>query len=533
MASTFGAVLRATRERSPISTALIFGERCWTYAELDEVTELIAASLATSGVQRDDRVALFLPNCPELLFAYIACFKLGAIAVPLNHRYKQPEAEYALSHSGSSTLIVHSDKLADVMEMPFDRLGVSRLYLVAGASASNRAPSSPSTAPRFVSFELLWTGDAGTLAPADFDERQPAMILYTSGSTAKPKGVVHSHETLWHAMRIQSATMQFTSDDVQLVTTSACHCASTTGQIFPSIFAGGTVVLLDAPTPEQVVDAIVRNHVTRGQMLPTSVLDLVEHLEQHPANVSSLRSFFAGGDVVPLDTHERFRAVVGIEISEVCGMTESTTYSTNPPFGAKRLGSIGQPARDTYVRIVDEHGSEAPVGEQGEIVIQSPANMIGYWNDTLHTASAMRGGWLCSGDLGRMDEDGYFWFLGRKKEIIIHGGSNISPQEVEVVIDQHPAVHASGVVGMADARLGQVVIAYVALRPDVPAPTPETLRAFVADRIAAYKVPERFLLLPELPLNAANKIDRKILQARVAVDVRSLEAFCPARETQP
>ncbi len=521
----FGKVLRTTRERDPNKAALAFGERQWSYAELDDLTDRVAAGLYAEGVRRDDRVALFMPNFPELVFSYLACFKLGAIAVPLNHRYLQPEAKYALAHSGATTLVVHVDKLADAIGLPFDQLGIVRRYLVTGtpAAAPRHAPPAQAQTP-FRLFDTLLAGHP--IAPqATFDERQLATIMYTSGTTAKPKGVVHSHETLWHCVQIQCSSMEYTAEDVQLITTSACHCAATYGQIFPNIFAGGTAVMLDGPTPRQVVEAIVAHRVTRCQMLPASLQDLVEYLEQHPTDLSSLRSFFAGGDVVPLDTHTRFRAAVGIDVSEVCGMTEAITYSVNPPFGEKRLGSIGKPVRETQVRIADEHGRELPIDTLGEILIKSPSNMVGYWNDTLHTAATMRDGWLASGDLGRVDKDGYLWFVGRKKEIIIRGGSNISPLEVEEVIDQHPAVHISGVVGMPEPRLGQIVIAYVALRPDTsPRPSPDELRAFVAERIAAYKVPERFFLLDALPLNASNKVDRQKLHARVVADVQAASA---------
>jgi acyl-CoA synthetase (AMP-forming)/AMP-acid ligase II len=521
----FGEVLRTTRQRNPSKMALVFAERQWTYAELDDLTDGIAAGLYAAGVRRDDRVALFMPNCPELVFSYLACFKLGAIAVPLNHRYRQPEAEYVLRHSGSTTLVVHVDKLADAIALPFDSLGIVRRYLVSGRPAvGGSSATAPSEMP-FRPFESLADGNPVSLVAATFDERQLATIMYTSGTTAKPKGVVHSHETLWHCVQIQTASMGFTAEDVQLITTSACHCAATYGQIFPNIFAGGTAVLLDAPTPQQVVEAIVTHRVTRCQMLPASLQELVEYLEQHPTNLSSLRSFFAGGDVVPLDAHARFRAAVGIDVCEVCGMTEAITYTVNPPFGQKRLGSIGKPLRETQVRIADEHGRELPVGSQGEIWIKSPENMVGYWNDTLHTSATLHDGWLASGDLGRVDEDGYLWFVGRKKEIIVRGGSNISPLEVEEVIDQHPAVHISGVVGMPDKKLGQIVIAYVSLRPEAaPRPTPDDLRSFVAGRIAAYKVPEQFFLLDALPLNASNKVDRQKLHARVVADAQAASA---------
>jgi len=246
----------------------------------------------------------------------------------------------------------------------------------------------------------------------------------------------------------------------------------------------------------------------------------VEYPENHTeANLKSWRCCLAGGDVVPVDLHTRFRNLTGFDITELCGMTEALSYVTNPPFGTKRLGSIGKPSAQTKMRLVDDHDHDVPVGKEGEILVQTPAQMIYYWNDPQATAATVRDGWLHTGDLGRMDEDGYYWFVGRKKEIIIRGGSNISPLEIEEILDEHPAVHLSCVVGKPDAHLGETVAAYVALRPDVePRPTAEELRQFVAERLAAYKVPETITIMAELPLNSTGKVDRKKLHAQVRAE---------------
>jgi acyl-CoA synthetase (AMP-forming)/AMP-acid ligase II len=255
-------------------------------------------------------------------------------------------------------------------------------------------------------------------------------------------------------------------------------------------------------------------------MLPASLEDLVEYLEHHPsADLGSWRCCTAGGDLVPPDLHHRFRRAAGFDLTELCGMTEALSYVTNPPFGEKRLGSVGKPTARTRIRLVDEQGGDVPDGQAGEILVPSPAVMVGYWNDPAATAAALRDGWLFTGDLARRDADGYYWFVGRKKEIIIRGGSNISPLEVEEVIDEHPAVHLSCVVGVPDPHLGEIVAAYVALRGDVtPSPTATELRQFVAGRIAAYKVPERITILDELPLNSTGKVDRKKLHSQILTE---------------
>ncbi|HEY2841303.1 MAG TPA: long-chain fatty acid--CoA ligase, partial [Pirellulales bacterium] len=418
-----GQILRETRKKTPDKVALVFGDQRWNYAELDSVTDRVGAGLAAAGVKADDRVAFWMPNCPELLFAYLGCFKLGAIAVPLNHRYKLPEARFAIEHSGATTLLMHQDKLPEIEKLSLSELGIARGYLIADETGARKAASSRCGAELRSFAEFFETPSEQLPAPA-FGPRQLATIMYTSGTTSRPKGVVQSQESLWHCVRIQTATMQFSSDDVHLITTSASHCAASFGQLFPNIYAGGVAVMTNAPTPIEVADAIARHRVTRCQMLPPELLDLVEYLEEHSADVGSLRAITCGGDVVPHDTLHRFRAAVGFDVSELCGMTETITYATNPPFGKKRLGSVGLPAVQTEIKIVDEQGEELPRGATGEVLIRSRSNMVAYWNDTLHTTATLCDGWVASGDLGRIDDEGYLWFVGRQKEIIIRGGSN-------------------------------------------------------------------------------------------------------------
>lgn len=500
-----GHLLTETAKRTPNQIALWFASHSWTYAQLDEGTARLAAALSAAGVTTGDRVALFLPNCPELVLSYFACFKLGAIVVPLNYRYREPEARYALEHSGSTSLIVHQSLVSEVAALPLASMGITRCYLVGGSAS-----------PPFHPFDSLVTTNA-TFPAASFDEHHPAAILYTSGSTARPKGVTYSHSTLWHNCLIQTETYQFTPADVHLVSTAACHAAAFTGQLLPNVHVGGTSVLTHLPTPAQVVDAITSHRVTRVQMLPASLEDLVEYLEAHPGHdLTSWRCCTAGGDVVPLDLHHRFRKVTGFDITELYGMTELLSCITNPPFGDKKPGSIGKPVAQTSVRLLDDHDQDVPPGGTGELLVRNPAMMVGYWNDPTATTETLRDGWMHTGDLARCDDDGYYWFFSRKKEIIIRGGSNVSPLEVEVVLDEHPAVHLSCVVGVPDPHLGEIVAAYVSFRDGIAEPpTVDELRRFAAQRLAAYKVPERITILPELPLNPTGKVDRKMIHKLV------------------
>ncbi len=497
-------MLRNARAKWPEKTALWFGEQAWTFAELEDQSAALARGLLAAGVEAGDRVAVFMPNCPELVLAYAACFRLGAVAAPLNYRYRTPEAEYALGHAGAKLLIVHKSLFAEAAPLDWQRLGLRRGYVV----------DDPAPPPPWRPFRELLAAGGGALPDPDFDPRQPVAILYTSGSTAKPKGVVYSQGGLAANCDIQIETFAFTPDDVHLVSTAACHAAAFTGQLLPGLASGGACVLTHLPRPERVVQEIVRRRVSRVQMLPATLEDLVEHLEQNPGkDLSSWRCCTSGGDVVPVDLHHRFARAVGFEITELYGMTEVLSCITNPPFGPKRAGSIGLPAAQTEAHVDGPAGEASKDG--GELLVRSPAMMTGYWNDPENTAAALAGGWMHTGDLARRDADGFFWFVGRKKEIIIHGGSNISPLEVEEVLDEHPAVRLSCVVGLPDDHWGQTVAAYVALRPDAaPRPTGDELRQFVAARIAAYKTPERVRIVDELPLGPTGKVDRHTILAR-------------------
>jgi acyl-CoA synthetase (AMP-forming)/AMP-acid ligase II len=232
-------------------------------------------------------------------------------------------------------------------------------------------------------------------------------------------------------------------------------------------------------------------------------------------DVSSLRCAIVGGDVLGLEAHRRFRELTGLDATEVCGMTESFNYSMNPPFGEKRLGSIGRPPPGTELRLDAGNGTAPPSGEPGEILVRTNGTMLEYWDDPVNTAAALADGWLRTGDIGRVDAEGWYWFVARAKELIIRGGSNVAPGEVEAVLREHPAVEQAVVVGTPDPLLGQRVAAWVQRHAgtDVDA---VALIEFAAQRIAAYKVPEWVWIEPELPTTSVGKLDRHLLQTIAA-----------------
>jgi long-chain acyl-CoA synthetase len=308
-----------------------------------------------------------------------------------------------------------------------------------------------------------------------------------------------------------------------VVFTPLVHISGFGAFMTPTTGAGGTMWIVRRFDPEQVLDALERSRATFCAGLPVQVNMLVSHPRAAAYDLSSLKAFLCGGDYVQAELQGRFKAVFGVQLDEVCAMTE-LYYCVQPlRAGERRPGSIGRPMGDVRVEIRDGTGAPLPDGEVGEMVVRSAGLSLGYWNDLQSTAAAIRDGWLHTGDLGRRDADGYYWFEGRSKDVIIRAGSNIAPGEVEDVLCAHPAVAEAGVVGAADQEVGQAVWAYVALLPGATATRAE-LTEWARERIAAYKVPQRIIFADALPKGLTGKIDRKVLRAQAAAEQEETRA---------
>lgn len=478
--------------RHDVVPAIRLGDRALTHGELERSASRLSGGLLEAGIAPGERVALFLPNCPELVIAYLACFAAGVVAVPLNTRYRAPEVAYALERSGAQTAIVHRDLIGEM------RTPLKRLWVVGDGDAGWRAAlgAQPSATGSV-------SGDAA------------ALILFTSGSTSRPKGVTHTHASIKHTVQTQARIQELEPDDVNLITLAMCHVAGLFGQLLPTLQTGGRCILHSRYEPVAAAREIERSRVTRIQLLPAQLATLLDAAVADGRDLSSLRCAIVGGDALTLDLHERFREVTGLEATEVCGMTECFNYSMNPPFAAKRLGSIGRPPPGTELRLESATKGEPPVGQAGEILVRSAGVMQGYWRDPGHTAEVLRDGWLHTGDVARRDTDGYYWFVGRSKDLIIRGGSNVAPGEVEAVLHEHPAVSAAAVVGVPDQHLGQRIAAWVQPR-DGAVVSEHELADFIRERIAAYKTPEWIWIEPALPTTPVGKVDRHLLAQRAA-----------------
>jgi acyl-coenzyme A synthetase/AMP-(fatty) acid ligase len=493
-----GDLLGRGLDGKPDDLALVSAEGGWSWRELDQASHRYAAHLLGMGVRKGDRVASLMPNRNALVVHYLGCLKAGFVATPLNYRYMPPEIDHALEVSEASILLAHAERDRDLAA---SRLaGRLRLGVIRYGGDDDRTPRLEELLEREPPAHDLPRRQAG----------DPAIIFFTSGSTGKPKGVTHSYETLGWALAAYLKGYELTSGDVMLPASSLSHIGGY-AHAFSALAAGVRVVLARTFDGDELLPLLRAHRPTVVWMLPAALITLVrEHAARHE-DFASIRLCVSGGDKVPAELEREFTDLAGFPIDEIYGMTEIGLSNLNPPSGRNKLGSIG-PANAGYLLSVrDEDGAELPVGQEGRLWIRSPCNMVGYWNRPDATAATIKDGWLDTGDVMKADEDGYLWFCGRKKQIIVHDGSNICPQEVEEALLEHHAVTGAGVVGIHDLVHGENVRAYVTLQDGVARPTSQELIRFARARVG-YKAPEDIVVLDEMPLNAAGKVDRVTLK---------------------
>ena len=362
------------------------------------------------------------------------------------------------------------------------------------------------------SFEALRRAaprDPALPRPADND---PALIFFTSGSTGKPKGVTHSYRSLGWSVASYAQGSEIGPRDVVLPATSLSHGGGLKSTL-AGLASAARAVVARRYDAEEILTLMRQTRPSLLVMLPAALFALVHHPGARRADFASLRHCMSGGDKVARQLEQDFAELSGLEVREAYGMTEAGAIAKNGPSEENRPGSVGRPAPGVTLSIRGDDGSELPAGAAGTLWVKSPGAMVGYWGDPAATEAVLRDGWVNSGDLLRRDAEGYLWFCGRRKQIIVHDGSNISPQEVEDVLQDHPAVAAAGVVGVHDLMHGENVYAFVALRPGQPAPSRLDLIAFARARIG-YKAPDVIEVLDALPMNANGKVDRPALMRR-------------------
>jgi long-chain acyl-CoA synthetase len=504
-----GDVLRAGLDADPGGVAVAGASRALSWAALDERSTAVAAGYRALGLARGDRLASLMANRIDLLVHYLACAKAALVAVPLNYRYTAREIDHALAVSGAKALLSHVERDPDLAE---SRLATD---LPSGTIAYDDGGGAGAGATW--RFEEL-ARDGGSRGRADLTRphpADPAIIFFTSGSTGAPKGVTHTHETLAWMIASASAGLRLSPVDAFLPGSSMSHVGSFLWA-FAALSVGARVIVARSFDAYEVLPLLREHRPTVLAMIPAALLALVREHDVSHEDFASLRVCRSGSDKVSTALLAEFAALAGFPIDEGYGMTEVGLATLNPPAGTIKPGSIGVPVDGFSVSVRDDDGAELGPERVGRVWIRSRSRMAGSWNAPEATAAVVRDDWLDSGDLARADRDGYLWFFGRKKQIIVHDGSNISPLEVEGALAEHPAIALAGVVGIHDEVHGENVRAYVTLRPGAPRPASAELVTFCRDRIG-YKAPEEIVVLAELPLNPTGKIDRVTLK-RLAED---------------
>ncbi|MET9132838.1 long-chain-fatty-acid--CoA ligase [Streptomyces antibioticus] len=488
--------LEETAGRQPERPALRFAGQVTGYAELDERSARAAALLRAEGIRPGDRVALMLPNVPEFVVLYYGILRAGAVVVPMNPLLKTRETEYHLDDSGAALLFEWFQAPGEGAQGAA-AAGVRHIAVEPAAFAELLAGHEPLTE---------------TAATADDDV---AVLLYTSGTTGRPKGAALTHGGLRHNTEVNTVHVQrMTPEDVVVGCLPLFHIFGQICTMSATVRGGASLTLIPRFEPQAVLDAVARDRATVFEGVPTMYAALLQHPTD--ADVSTLRMCISGGASLPVEILHGFERRFGCAVLEGFGMSETSPVVTfNHPDRPRKAGSIGTPIRDVEVRLLDDEGQDVAPGEIGELAVRGPNVMKEYWNRPEETAATIPDGWLRSGDLARQDEDGYFYIVDRKKDMIIRGGYNVYPREIEEVLHEHPAVALAAVVGRADDHLGEEIAAAVVLRPGAEA-TPDELREFVKERVAAYKYPREVWLVDALPTGPSGKILKREIVAPTA-----------------
>jgi fatty-acyl-CoA synthase len=491
---------------TPERTALVYEGRSWTYAELAGRTEALAAALAGLGMRAGDRVAYLGRNHPAFLETLFAAGRLGAVLVPLNVRLSAAELAYMLDDSGAAVL-VHGGDLAET----------ARAALAAPTPVRHVVAVEGPGGGTALDYEALVAGAAGAdPVGSAVTLDHPFMIIYTSGTTGRAKGAVITHGNCTWNMINQLAHVDYLSADVALAVAPLFHTAGLNQVTLPTLFKGGTVVVMPRFDAGELLDLVGRMRITSFAAVPTILQVIADHPDWERSDLSSLRHVIYGGSPVDARVANAWLAR-GVPLLQGYGMTETApgVVMAVADGAAKRPLSAGVPHFFTDVAVLAEPGGP-PVpanGAAGELVVRGPNVFAGYWRRPEETAAVLLPGrWFRTGDVVRVDDDGWTYVVDRITDVIVSGGENVYPAEVEAALRTHPAVADCAVVGVPDERWGEVGVAFVVCRPGT-APEAAALTAHLAGLIARYKVPKQVRYVPELPTNAVGKVRRAELRA--------------------
>jgi len=491
------------RIKSEGDTAIVWSGGTYTYDAYADRVARLAQALADRGLSKRDRLVYLGNNHPDFLTTFFACGLLGAIFVPLNTRLAPRELEYMIEDSGAVFLVTH-DSVRDLARAAAWSSGIRKRLVVDGAA----------DLPAVESLDQVIDATEPTFLDTEVSLDDPAMILYTSGTTGRPKGAVLTHGNLtWNVLNA-IVDYDVTRDEVAMMMSPMFHVAALSMGALPTLLKGGAVVLHERFEASDVLHAIEEHGITSLSGVPTTFQFLSEDPAWDTTDLSSIRKLTCGGSAMPLRVIEAYEAR-GLAFSSGYGMTEASPGATSLPVSKARdhAGTSGLAHFFTDVRVVGDDGVELPAGEAGEIQISGPNVVREYWRRPEATAQVRDGEWFRTGDIGRLDDDGYLTVTDRLKDMIISGGENVYPAEIEQIVMEMPAVRSIAVIGVPDDRWGEVPLAIVALHEGAQV-TPEDILAHVRGRVAKYKLPRAAVLVDDLPRTASGKVRKVELRER-------------------
>ncbi len=487
------AMLEEAAEHYGGKTAIVLGDRRLSYTALDEASNKVANALIKIGVGKEDRVAMLLPNSPEFVAIYFGITKISAIAVPLDVKYKVDELTSLFNDSQPRVLVTESPFLEPLVPI------LPRFKYI-----EHVIDLSSKYGGRFLSYQEIMATSSAQKVELEPEPEDIANIAYTSGPTFRPRGVMLSHQDLVMNAVISADEFRQTAEDVAILFALPLHhVVGLEAVLLTSISRSSTVVMLPGLSISGLMETIERERATIFTGVPFIFILMVHTAEEEGIkyDLSSLRLCYAGGAPISTDIMKRFHQLYGLAVVQFWWLTEATSHLTLQPIdGTGKLGSVGKALPGWKVKIVDDNSEELPPNKPGEMIVSGPM-MKGYYNNPRATAETIRDGWLYTGDIGKADEDGELFILGRKKEMIIAKGQNIYPSDIEDVLYTHPKVAEAAVVGIPDELRGEVVRAVISLKAGETA-TEQEIKRFCLEHIANYKVPKQIIFLDSLPKTA-------------------------------
>ncbi len=505
-----GDIVRQNANKYPRKTAVVFGPVRLTFDDFSRRVNSVANALVALGMQPGDRVGIILDNCHQYVELYLAVVKAAGVAVPVNTALTAQEMAAILNNAEINAL-VFGKRFAPLVDSLLKELDSVKVLVVVGNSTKDAS-----------NYEQLVAQYPPTEPQVEVREQDVACLLYTSGTTGLPKGAMMTHRAMIEVAINCINICRYQHDDVGLIMTPLFWAMAMMAHIVPLFYLGGTVVVTDNYATEAILELIQSEKVTSTAMAPPSVAAIIEHPQRSNYDLSTLRCVILGGVPVPVEAHKRAIQALGNVFLKAYGLSETGPVSClfpeeqvteGPPELVKRLASCGRPAGNVELRVVDDEGRDTAPGQVGEVIVRGDNLMKGYWKMPQASEEALKGGYMHTGDLATLDEDGYLYLVGRKKDLIVSGGRTIYGVEVEEVISQHPHVTEAAVIGIPDEKLGEAVKAVVSIQKGAKV-TAEDIMAFCQQRLPDYACPKSVVFVEKLPRNPTGKVLKRVLETR-------------------